>query len=260
VSGCGLLTGLSSNLLGLLTWCSRDPWHWYADDETFDYIHTRITMGCWQDLREDVLQKAFDRLAPGGWFEAQEVQSTIMCDDDTMPPDYELKVHLEDLEDATAAMGRPLRIAHLFKDVMREIGFVDIEEVTYKIPINGWPRNRQYKQLGKMWEHNFLTGIHGLSVGPLHRVRGLSDKQIQVRGLFWLYAPILPGRDGHAPLVLSAASNPYLADDVGPGATVHQRLERPRLSKALYRVGAQTVSERGAGAGTATNATTVRTG
>lgn len=180
----GLRMGPCLSCIGLLTRLSRDPWHWYGENETFDFIHTRFTMGCWQDLREDVLQKAFDRLSPGGWFEAQELHTSIMCDDDTMPPDYELKVHLDDLEDATATMGRPLRIAHLFKDVMREIGFVDIEEVTYKIPINGWPRNRQYKQLGKMWEHNFLIGIHGLSVGPLHRIRGLTDKQIQVCDLF----------------------------------------------------------------------------
>jgi hypothetical protein len=103
-----------------------------------------------------------------------------MCDDDTMPDDYELKVHFEDLEDATAAMGRPLRIADKYREAMEEVGFVDVTEVTYKIPINGWPRNRQYKALGKMWEENFLSGIHAFSVGPMHRVRGLNDKQIQV--------------------------------------------------------------------------------
>ncbi|KAI1865800.1 hypothetical protein JX265_002864 [Neoarthrinium moseri] len=159
---------------------SREDWQWYAQNETFDYIHTRMTVGAWQDLKEDILQKSYDRLAPGGWFEAQEIQCTILCDDDTMPDDFELKVHFDDLEDASAAIGRPLKLAHKFKQVMREVGFVDVEEVTYKIPINGWPRNRQYKQLGKMWEHNLITGIHAVSVGPLHRVRGLNQNQIQM--------------------------------------------------------------------------------
>lgn len=98
-----------------------------------------------------------------------------------MQPDYELKVHVDDLEDATATIGRPLRTADQWKQAMRDVGFVDVQEVAYKMPINGWAKNLKYKQLGKMWEHNWLDCIHALSVGPLHRVRGLNDKQIQVR-------------------------------------------------------------------------------
>ncbi|KAK9426192.1 putative Secondary metabolism regulator LAE1 [Seiridium unicorne] len=159
---------------------SRDPWNWYGENDQLDYIHTRLTLGCWEDPKTDILQKSFDQLVPGGYFEAQEALSTILCDDDTMKPDYELKVHLEDLEDATAAMKRPLRTADQWKRLMREVGFVDVQEVTYKMPINGWARNRKYKELGKMWEHNWIDCIHALSVGPLHRVRGLNDKQIQM--------------------------------------------------------------------------------
>lgn len=159
---------------------SRDPWDWYADDEKLDYIHTRMTLGCWADLKGDILQKVFDHLAPGGWFEAQELLSSILCDDDTMDAGHELKIHIEDIEDATATMGRPICTADKWKQAMEEVGFVDVKEVTWKLPINGWPRNRKYKELGKMWEHNWLACIHAVSVGPLHRVRGLTDKQIQV--------------------------------------------------------------------------------
>ncbi|KAI4600809.1 hypothetical protein KJ359_012971 [Pestalotiopsis sp. 9143b] len=160
---------------------SRDPWNWYSENDQLDYIHTRLTLGCWETLKGDILQKSFDQLAPGGYFEAQELLSSILCDDGTMQPDYELKVHLDDLEDATATIGRPLRTADQWKQAMREVGFVDVQEVAYKMPINGWAKNLKYKQLGKMWEHNWLDCIHALSVGPLHRVRGLNDRQIQVR-------------------------------------------------------------------------------
>ncbi|KAF3014032.1 hypothetical protein E8E14_010862 [Neopestalotiopsis sp. 37M] len=159
---------------------SRDPWNWYGENDQLDYIHTRLTLGCWENLKDDILQKSFDQLAPGGYFEAQELLSSILCDDGTMQPDYELKVHVDDLEDATATIGRPLRTADQWKQAMRDVGFVDVQEVAYKMPINGWAKNLKYKQLGKMWEHNWLDCIHALSVGPLHRVRGLNDKQIQM--------------------------------------------------------------------------------
>ncbi|KAK6189244.1 hypothetical protein LQW54_013470 [Pestalotiopsis sp. IQ-011] len=151
-----------------------------SENDQLDYIHTRLTLGCWETLKGDILQKSFDQLAPGGYFEAQELLSSILCDDGTMQPDYELKVHLDDLEDATATIGRPLRTADQWKQAMREVGFVDVQEVAYKMPINGWAKNLKYKQLGKMWEHNWLDCIHALSVGPLHRVRGLNDRQIQM--------------------------------------------------------------------------------
>lgn len=104
----------------------------------------------------------------------------MFCDDGTMPDDWELKIHIEDLEDASASSGRPLRTADLWKDAMREVGFVDVQETVYKIPINGWGKARKYKELGRMWEKNWLDCIHAVSAGPLHRVRGLEDKQIQV--------------------------------------------------------------------------------
>ncbi|KAI0134641.1 S-adenosyl-L-methionine-dependent methyltransferase [Xylariales sp. AK1849] len=159
---------------------SRDPWLWYGEKETFDFIHVRSTLGCWENLKDDIVQKSFDQLIPGGWFEAQDVLSTIMCNDDTMPPDYEFKVHIDDIEDATATMGRPVRIADQYKQAMEDVGFVDVQEFTYKLPINGWPRHKKYKELGMMWEENLMKGIHAASAGPMHRVRGLNDKQIQM--------------------------------------------------------------------------------
>ncbi|KAK6842499.1 hypothetical protein PG987_003359 [Apiospora arundinis] len=66
---------------------TRDPWHWYRQEDRFDYIHTRMTLGCWEDLKVDVVQKSFDQLEPGGWFESQDLLSSILCDDGTMTDD-----------------------------------------------------------------------------------------------------------------------------------------------------------------------------
>ncbi|KAK7922979.1 hypothetical protein PG985_007050 [Apiospora marii] len=159
---------------------TRDPWHWYRQEDRFDYIHTRMTLGCWENVKHDVVQKSFDQLEPGGWFEAQDLLSTILCDDGTMPDDNPLKLHFEDIEDATASEGRPLRSGDHWRKACEEVGFVDITEYVFKLPINGWPRELRWKELGKMWEANFLHGIQAVTYGPLGRIRNLTRNQMEM--------------------------------------------------------------------------------
>lgn len=140
-----------------------------------------MTLGCWEDLKADVVQKSFDQLEPGGWFEAQDLLSSILCDDDTMADDNPLKLHFEDIEDATASEGRPLNSGDKWRKACEEVGFVDITEYVFKVPINGWPRELRWKELGKMWEANCLHGIQAVTYGPLGRIRHLSRNQMEVR-------------------------------------------------------------------------------
>lgn len=146
-------------------------------------------LGSWEDFREQCAQKSYDNLEPGGWFEAQDLLSEIMCDDDSMPDDYPLKVHFDDIEDATESAGRPLRVVHKYRQDLIDVGFVDVVERVYKIPVNGWPRNRRYKELGMLWEENFLKGISAFTLGPMSRIRNLSLTQIQV-----CRPPFIPSR------------------------------------------------------------------
>ncbi|KAH8204674.1 hypothetical protein TruAng_001149 [Truncatella angustata] len=171
---------------------AREPWDWYREDDKFDFIHTRVTLGCWNDIKEDILYKSFEALEPGGYFEAQELLCSILCDDDSMKPDHELKVHMEDIEDAAVTMGRPIRDAHLYKQAMEDVGFVDVKEITYKLPINGWPRERKFKTLGKRWEDIWLNGIHAYSSAPLTRMmlvkvrQSISDQSVHAYNKFYV--------------------------------------------------------------------------
>ncbi|KAI0012563.1 tam domain protein [Xylariaceae sp. FL0662B] len=152
-------------------------WWW---PEPFDYIHLRMTLGAWEDFEQDVARKSFDRLEPGGWFEAQELLSTIGCDDDSMTDDYPLKRLFDDLEDCSRIENRPIDIAKTYKQGLINAGFVDVTETVYKIPVNGWPRNKAYKTLGEMWNVNFVDGIQGIALALLHRARGLKRHQIEI--------------------------------------------------------------------------------
>ena len=137
-----------------------------------DYVHTRLLLGCFEDFRE-IIAKGFQSLRPGGWMESQEIMPTIYCDDGTMGIDYAFSHWVRTQDDAAMAMGKPLRIANKLKRWYEQAGFVDVHEEVFKLPINGWPKDPQFKMLGKFNEENYLEGVQAWSL------------QLFTRGLNW---------------------------------------------------------------------------
>jgi metalloendopeptidase OMA1, mitochondrial len=43
---------------------------WLYPPDTFDYIHTRVLLGCFEDFRK-IIDKSFSYIKPGGWMESQ---------------------------------------------------------------------------------------------------------------------------------------------------------------------------------------------
>ncbi len=133
--------------------------HFYVDDANeedwcvpashFDYIHTRVLIGCFSDFRE-IIRKGFHYTKPGGYMESQEMASIALCDDGTMPPNWPFLEWANFTEQAAAEAGKPLEIAPLLKQWYVEAGFVDVREDIFKLPMNAWPRDPYLKQIGRM--------------------------------------------------------------------------------------------------------------
>ncbi|KAI0019337.1 tam domain protein [Xylariomycetidae sp. FL0641] len=155
----------------------RDEWWW---PDPFDYIHLRMTLGAWGDFEADVARKAFDHLEPDGWFEAQELLPRICCDDDTMPDDFAPKTLFDDLHTCANMIHRPIDVAATYKQGLINAGFVDVTQTVYKLPINGWPKQKNWKTFGDLWKANMQDGIQGIAMALLHRVRGLKREVIEV--------------------------------------------------------------------------------
>ncbi|KAH7149444.1 S-adenosyl-L-methionine-dependent methyltransferase [Dactylonectria estremocensis] len=156
---------------------SSQPWDY---TEKLDYIHTRTTAGCWSDFKEQVAQQAFDSLNPGGYFESQEYDAFVTCDDGTLNPDGPLATWFSDLRLASDIMDRPVVLAVLLRKTYEEVGFVDIKERIFKMPMNGWPKDESLKEIGRMWERNFLTGLSGFSFTLFNRAFGRTPAQTEV--------------------------------------------------------------------------------
>lgn len=153
---------------------------WDYPPSEFDLIHTRVTIGCWADMKKEIIARAFHHLKPGGWLECQEVPGMPHCDDGTMPPDYDwLKWTLE-LYNSSRLANRQVDVGEQLKDWMREVGFVDVHEAVFKIPLNGWPKDTRLKHVGMLWQRNLLDGLQGFSLGFFSKHLGKTQEEIEV--------------------------------------------------------------------------------
>ena len=111
--------------------------------------------------------------------ESQEVVGMLESDTGALP-DNAFKRWCDDLVDASVEAGKPMDFAKDLKDCYERAGFVDIQEKVFKIPINGWPRVPKLKRLGQLWHSNFSNGLSAFSYALLHRVKGMTQEEIEV--------------------------------------------------------------------------------
>lgn len=127
-----------------------------------DYIHTGIMLGTAPDFKT-VIKEAYDNLEPGGWMESKELWPNAGCDDGTMPADFEL-TNWEKYQDRVAMTTAPVRFADKLRRWFKEVGFVDVQQEIFKIPLNGWPKDPRLHLLGRSWCDQVCEGMEGFSM------------------------------------------------------------------------------------------------
>jgi hypothetical protein len=155
---------------------------WGVPADHYDFVHTRFLLGCFTDFKQ-VIAHAYRNVKPGGWMESQEAHSMPSCDDGTMPDDWPVLEWHRRLDQASMSpdLNRPLRIAGRSKNWYIEAGFVDVQEVILKLPLNSWPKDPKLKTLGRWWGENMLMGMQGFSMAFFSRMLGWSREEIEVR-------------------------------------------------------------------------------
>ncbi|KAH7357974.1 S-adenosyl-L-methionine-dependent methyltransferase, partial [Plectosphaerella cucumerina] len=163
--------------------------HFYVQDasqswdfhELFDFVFSRASLGCYADYKNEIIQQAFDNLHPGGWLECQEFDCQFYCDDDTLKPDSPLHEWARQMNAAAESIQRPLTMSGKVKQWYDEVGFVDVREKVFKVPMNGWAKDPRYKALGKLWETNFLGGLSGFTLSLFTQVLGMTREEVEVQ-------------------------------------------------------------------------------
>ena len=134
-------------------------------------------MGCWNDVKAELIQQSFNCLRPGGWLESQEIESLVECDDGTLAPNSGLTSWARNLSLGGAKMGRPRDVSgEQMAQWYREVGFVDVKVVPFKIPIGSWAG----EEVGLWWLLVMLRSVEGLSLRLLHEILGFSEYDIKV--------------------------------------------------------------------------------
>ncbi|KAK0378028.1 methyltransferase domain-containing protein [Colletotrichum limetticola] len=153
---------------------------WDLDEEYFDFIHLRHTLHSIRD-RNDLMQRAYRHLKPGGWFEIQELEFFPLCDDQSCPDGdgYGFRVFTQYLDAGLRVLGSEMHGIRAAADEMRAAGFENVEEDRRKCPIGDWPARPELRECGILMRETILEGLKGLATRPF-RALGWTEIQIEM--------------------------------------------------------------------------------
>jgi hypothetical protein len=78
---------------------------------------------------------------------------------------------MEKLIDSAKTRGMDWTCASKYKAYIEDAGFVDIVEKSFYWPINQWPRETKYKELGLWCIANLIDGVEAFSIDLLTKFR-----------------------------------------------------------------------------------------
>ncbi|KAI9802363.1 MAG: hypothetical protein M1833_001869 [Piccolia ochrophora] len=151
----------------------------WAYTTPFDYIHMRTLHGSIKDWPK-LLVQAYDNLAPGGWIESQEYETTSRTDDDTFPKPSALLNWIENLNKAAATFGKPTNIAHAMKKYVEDAGFINVTEQIYKVPMSPWAKDPKLKEQGRFNQLAMLESLQAYTLRLFTGVLGWSTEEAEV--------------------------------------------------------------------------------
>ena len=151
------------------------PW----EDKEYDFIFGRMLIGSIVDSRQ-FLENAYRSLKPGGWLELQYI-CTPVSDDNTVSPESAYGNWVSTFRKAMALGGHDPDLSVKFGRKMRKEGFTNISTKMFKLPQNGWPKDKRLKKLGLYNMVNVCEGIHGFSIRLFTQHLGLSVAEVEFR-------------------------------------------------------------------------------
>lgn len=98
-------------------------------------------------------------LKPGGYVELSELGVSPVATNHEYPPPFQILRWLDLYDEAMKKMGFNFRIAHAFKDMLKDAGFIDIVETKFEVPWGAWPKDRRKKAIG-LWHLGLCSQVY----------------------------------------------------------------------------------------------------
>ncbi|PMD30364.1 S-adenosyl-L-methionine-dependent methyltransferase [Hyaloscypha variabilis F] len=154
---------------------AEDDWTY---SHSFDYIHGRLLLSCFNQDFPSIIAKSYAALEPGGWFELQDALPLICFDNSWDGSDLQRWTALT-LEGAKR-LGMDWNKVGMYREWVEAAGFEDVQEFHGAWPSNTWPRDKHHKLLGAWQNQNFMEGVHAISVAVLTRGLGMTPQEVEV--------------------------------------------------------------------------------
>lgn len=152
---------------------------WTFPEDHFDFIHLREMFGSIADW-DELFAQAFRHTKPGGWVEIVEHSVEPTCNDGTMPPGHFYEEWGRTVTTCGERVGKSFRIWEEAKGYMERAGFVDVHEIRYIWPMNGWSSNPRQKEIGRWNQLRLHDGIEGFMLRLLTTVLGVRFMQPEI--------------------------------------------------------------------------------
>jgi hypothetical protein len=81
---------------------------------------------------------------------------------------------------AGQTLGKDFGVGYHTKKFMEEVGFINVVEKKYKLPIGRWPADPRMKELGTWYRAYFEDGMEGYAMALLTRVLKVRFYRISV--------------------------------------------------------------------------------
>lgn len=119
-------------------------------------------------------------LEPGGYLELQDFCLPYTSDDSSLTPDNPLHRSSSLSVEAAKLSGRPIDLAPQYKTYLENAGFVDVVERRLKWPLNEWPKDPHYKELGSWVRECHDQGSEGMIMALFTRYLGWTKEEVMV--------------------------------------------------------------------------------
>lgn len=118
-------------------------------------------------------------LTPGfGYVELVEIDWMPRSDDNTLPEKSYFVEWAHELHKAMEKAGRDIRIDPNTCNILREEGYVDVQEKTMKLYHNPWLTGGDDETIGRWFNLTLTHGLQGMSMAPFTRYLGWTPDQV----------------------------------------------------------------------------------
>ncbi|QSS59193.1 TAM domain methyltransferase [Histoplasma capsulatum] len=145
----------------------------------FDFIHTREITGSVHNYSK-LFERAYRHVAPGGYLEMQSMEANFFSDDGTHERAVTAMQWQRLLVEASRRFGKELGVEGGWKEGMEQAGFVDVEEVVFKVPLSPWPKDARMKDLGRYQATHVQEMLQSYSLALFTRVLEWSKEELDV--------------------------------------------------------------------------------